>query len=205
MLTLFAVMICSCSANLVQLKNEDGKLVNKSAGLVYKSLPTSFEPVETFEEYAEYKSGKLSLTLYTIKDMDPQQWLSEKYEGIASVFCADDIEIPTLTTFEANKIILCTYDEITIGIEVFEDQEFISQVVDMFENGEETEWPLVDSKGVYQIKFASEKYLGLYYSLSYGIFPEGTFIYERGTKKCVYGEGIFDDVIAHSVYTTKTD
>lgn len=195
------VTLSSCSANLVQLKYEDGMLVNKSANLTYKSLPTSFEPTETLGEYAEYKSGKL--VLCEIKDMDPQKWLSEKYEGIASVFCASDIEIPTLSTFQTNKIILCTYDEVTIGIEVFEDEEFINEVVDMFENGEETDWPLIDSKGLYQIKFASDKYPGLYYNLMYGIFEEGTFIYDRYSKKCVDGKNVFDDVIAHSVYTTK--
>lgn len=194
-LLLVLAALTSCADKLIQLKNENGLLVNKSQGLAYKSLPTYFEPAETLEEYAEFKSGKLTLTLYSLAGMDPTEWLSEKYAGIGVVFCAEDIEVPTLSSFEANKIILCKSAEITIGIETFEDPEFIDTVIDMYENGEEAEWPLINSIGIYQIKFVSEKYPGIYYNLEYGVFEEGTFIYDRSTKKCVPGGNIFDETI----------
>jgi hypothetical protein len=193
-LALIAVVVAvsSCAnANLVSLKYKDGMLINKSAGLTYKPLPLTFEPAETVEEYAVYKET----ILYTLKGMDPTKWISEKYEGIATVFCAEDIEIPTLLTFGTNKITICLYEELVLGIHVIEDAETIATVIDMFENGEETVWPLINSIGRYQLKFESPDYPGIYFNLEYGIFEEGSFIYDRTTKRCVSADGIFDGMI----------
>lgn len=201
-LLLCAVWLTACaSLNLVSLKYENGMLINTAAGLAYQSLPSSFEPVATEEEYAVYKPR--DLILYTIAGMDPQQWLSEKYDGIASVFCAAELEIPTLATFGATKMIVCLYEEVTLGLAEITDAEVIAQAVNLFENGEEAEWPLMDSKGLYQIKFASDTYPGLYYNLSYGIFEEGTFLYDRSSKKCVNADHFFDAYIQNSAYNTK--
>jgi|GEM_PF-2560548 len=201
MLVLISIVAAASCANadLVTLKYADGMLVSKSAKLTYKPLPLTFEPAEVMEEYAVYKDT----ILYALKGMDPTKWISEKYEGIATVFCAEDIYIPTLSEFGADRIIICLYEELTLGIHEIKDADIIAQVIDMFENGEEVEWPLINSIGRYQIKFASPDYPGLYFNLEYGLFEEGAFIYDRTTKKCVDGNGIFDEYINNSVYASR--
>lgn len=168
---------------------------NKRLKLYYKPAPTCYEPVSVGEAYAYY--GKGDLTLYEVKGLDPKEWLTEEYAGTATtVFYDKDITLPTLREMNPTKVFICINEEITVCISTIEDKKLIDTLVDLFENGEEAEYPLLGSNAVYQLKFYGEElYPHIYYNITYADFPEGKFLYERNSRRCVEIGSLLDEYI----------
>ncbi|MGN1346265.1 MAG: hypothetical protein ACI4V1_05735, partial [Eubacteriales bacterium] len=185
-----------CSGTLVNLKYEDGKIQNKRLGLSYTPAPTNYEPVSVGEAYGYYE--KSDMTLYEIKGLDPHDWLTQAYAGSATtIFYSDDITLPTLTEMHPNKIYVTEGDSVTVSICAIDDQDVIDHVIDLFQNGEYAEWPLIDAYITYELKFYSEEnYPHIYYNLTYGEFSEGIFLYDRNTKRSVLIGDALADFIA---------
>lgn len=185
----------ACSASLVNFKYEDGKLINKGQKLEYYAAPTNYEPVSVGEQFGYYK--KTDLILYEIAGLDPKEWLTQEYAGSATtIFYSTDITLPTLSELEPTKVYICTGDTITYALATVENEAVVSKLVDLFENGEYEEWPLINSIETYELKFYSEdKYPHIYYNLTYGEFEEGKFIYDRTTKRSVR----IDEVLAEYI------
>ena len=190
---LAALVLASCSAKLVNLTYADGQMINKSKHLAYNAAPLNYEPVAVGEEFAYY--GKADLTLYEIVGLDPKEWLTEAYAGVATtVFYDEGITLPSLSEMDPTKVFVCLNEEITYAVATVEDKTVIDSLVDLYENGEYAEWPLVGSLGTYELKFYSEEnFPRLYYNLTYGIFPEGKFLYDRQTKRSVMIGDLLDD------------
>lgn len=187
-----ASVLTSCSGTLVNLKYENGQMVNKRLGLAYNAAPTSYQPVSIGEAYGYY--GDIDMTLYEIAGLDPKEWLTEKYAGSATtIFYDEDITLPTLSEFEPTQVLICSNLEITYAVATIEEQDIIDALVDVFENGENCEWPLVDAIETYDMKFRSEEiYPHLYYNLTYGEFESGKYLYDRNTRRCVNIGNILD-------------
>jgi len=182
---LATLLLISCSASIITLKYEDGHMINKRLGLSYIAAPLNYQPVSVGEAYGYYE--KADLTLYEIKGLDPKKWLTEEYTGASTtVFYSEDITLPSLRELQANKILVCLEGEVIYSLATVEEIDLINKVIDVFETGNSVEWPLIDSIHRYELKFYSEdNYPHIYYNLSYGEFPEGKFIYDRSTKRCV--------------------
>lgn len=192
-LGLALLMLSSCGGTLVNLKYEDGRMMNRRLGLSYIPAPTNYEPVSVGEPYGYYE--KSDMTLYEIKGLDPKEWLTQAYAGSATtVFYSEDSTLPTLSELEPNKIFVTEGDSVTISIVTVDDINVINNVIDLFENGEYAEWPLIDAYVTYELKFYSEeKYPHIYYNLTYGEFEEGIFLYDRNTKHSVMlGDALSD-------------
>ncbi len=185
LLILSSVLLFSCTATLVNFKYEDGHMINKRLGLSYIAAPFNYQAVSTGNAYGYYE--KADLTLYEVNGLDPKKWLSEEYSGASTtLFYSEDIALPTLRELGADKIFICLEDEVIYALATIDDTDLINKLIDLFENGENVEWPLVNSIQRYELKFYSEKnYPYLYFNLSYGEFEEGKFLYDRSTKKCV--------------------
>ena len=190
-----AALLTSCSGTLVNLKYEDGQMINKRLGLAYTPAPITYEPVALGEAYAYYEKAKM--TLYQIEGVDAEDWLSQAYAGSATtIFYSDDYTLPTLSEIDPDKIYVCSNEEITYSIATVEDKEIINTLIDLFQNGEFAEWPLVDAINTFELKFHSDNnYPFLYYNLTYGEFPEGKFLYDRNTKHSVMIGNLLDEYI----------
>lgn len=191
----FASLLVSCSGSLVNLKYDNGQLVNKRMNLAYTPAPTTYQPVSVGEPYAFY--GKSEMTLYEIKGLDPKEWLTQEYLGSATtVFYSDETVLPELGDFGVTQIIVCSNEEITYAIATIDDTDVINALITEFETGTPCEWPLIDAVCTYDMKFKSEElYPHLYYNLIYGEFPEGKFLYDRNSKHCVNIGTILDAYI----------
>ncbi|MBQ8332284.1 MAG: hypothetical protein IJX93_00750 [Clostridia bacterium] len=194
-LLLASSMLASCAGSLVNLKYENGQFYNQRLGVVYNVAPTNYQPRAIGDAYGYYKDS--DMTLYQITGADPKEWLSQELAGSAtSVFYSEDITLPTLEELGTTAIYLCTNTEVSAAVAVIEDEAVISEVIDLFVNGKEAEWPLLGSELTLDIKFYSaDKYPHLYYNLFYGEFPEGKFLYDRNTKHCVEVGDIFLDYV----------
>ncbi|MBQ4590492.1 MAG: hypothetical protein IJB20_00520 [Clostridia bacterium] len=184
-LGLAVLLLSSCSGTLVNLKYEDGQMINKRLRLAYTPAPTNYEPVSVGEAYGYYE--KSDMTLYEIKGLDPKEWLTQAYAGSATtIFYSDASTLPTLAELEPTKIYVTEGESVTVSINTVDDQAVINKVIDLFTNGTYAEWPLIDAYKTYELKFYSEeKYPHIYYNLTYGEFEEGIFLYDRNTKHSV--------------------
>ncbi|MBR4186202.1 MAG: hypothetical protein IKQ87_10565 [Clostridia bacterium] len=189
------LLLSSCSARLVNLTYADGQMINKAKHLAYNAAPLNYEPASVGEEFAYY--GKADIVLYEIVGLDPKEWLTEAYSGTATtVFYNEKITLPTLSEMNPSKVFVCINEEITHAISTVEDPDIIGKLVDLFENGEYAEWPLVGSIKTYELKFWSEKeYPYIYFNLTYGEFPEGKFLYDRTTKRSVMIGDLLDGYV----------
>ena len=198
-LGLAVLLLSSCSGTLVNLKYENGQMINKRLGLAYNPAPTNYEPVSVGEAYGYYE--KSDMTLYEIKGLDPKEWLTQAYAGSATtIFYSDESILPSLSELEPNKVYVTEGESVTVSINTVDDQAVINEVIDLFENGAYAEWPLIDAYKTYELKFYSEeKYPHIYYNLTYGEFEEGIFLYDRNTKHSV----MIGDVLADFIPSAK--
>ncbi len=198
-LSMATLLFSSCSGTLMTLKYEDGQMVNKRLKLAYTPAPTNYEPVSVGEEYAYYE--KSDMILYEIAGLDPKEWLTQAYAGSATtIFYADSVTLPTLDELNPNKIFVTESESVTVGIATVNDQAVIDNVIDLFQNGEYAEWPLIGAYTTYELKFYSEEnYPHIYYNLTYGEFDEGIFLYDRNTKHSVK----IDDALSGYIASAK--
>lgn len=191
---LFLLMAVTLSSCAVSLTEKDGALYDKKNGITYVAAPLCYEPKKTLDDvYA--KCGKLKLELYEIDGLSPDEWLSEKYEGIGGVWHSDGTELPDIAGFDADKVYICVEQTKTVSIGTVDDKEVIDALVKAFADGETSS--LVQNGESYKLKFESEKYPGLYYNLLYVIGSDGgNYVYDRETKRCVNVGDILKDYVS---------
>jgi hypothetical protein len=186
LLTAVLILLTSCS-NVVRITYKDGLYIDAANDIKYRNASVSYEPVSIGDEYARF--GKT--TLYTIPGTEPTEWLTEKYEGIGSVFYADNVTLPSLPEFGTVKIHVCVSGLKTISIATIDDAAVISALIDALENGEQTE--AKNPTESYYLKAASDSYPFLYYNIIYIKSADGQcYLYDRGTKRCVAAGTLLD-------------
>lgn len=189
------VLLFSCSS-VISLSYEDDLLVDKKNNVSYTFASVSFEPALIGEKYAEYK--KLNVELYTIPGLSPSKWLAEQYEGIGSIFYSTDINLPALAEFEANKVMICITADVSLPLAEITDLQDISAIIEQIDNGERAIIPPT-CENSYTLKFVSEKYPFIYYTLRYLDCGDGRYYFhDRGTKKSVHANDIIEKYIQGS-------
>ncbi len=189
--TLLFLVSCSVSGPLT-LTYDKGNLTDQKNSITYTITPMCFEPIATeLEPYAVCTDPELEL--FGIVGCDTSVWLSEKFEGIGYVyFAGEEDQLPSIDEFDANLIVICVEQTITTGIGTVSDKEDIKNIVDAFINGERT--TIIPEGDFYKLKFASDKYPGIYYNLLYIEADNGeNYIYDRSTKICsAVGEAMYE-------------
>ena len=115
--------------------------------------------------------------------MDPAKWLCE--EG-KTVFYADGVTLPTLTEMAPEQVHLCIEQASTMVLSTITDAEDIHALIDVWLNGEEVVYTGLEPNVNLRVKFESASYPGLYYSLIYLEYGDGTkVLYDRFAARCV--------------------
>ena len=181
-LILCAGVLMSCGESLPSFKNKNGKYtVGKD---VYVPSPLIYEPTYVGEAYAYYKRG--NLTLYRIGEFDPALWLTEEYvSGLTTVFHAESITLPTINELDAEKIIVCQSEEITVGLFEIKDRELIRTLTDLYENGEQISLPVTYPDTEYELKFYSANWPQIYMNISCHKYGEDLYLYDADTRRGV--------------------
>lgn len=181
-----ALILTSCS-RLVQFRFKDGMYIDTKTGTRYYNASVSYEPVSQGDEYAQFNKT----TLYMLPGTEPEKWLAEKYEGIGSVFYAEDVELPSLSEFEASKILIFVSGYNSLPLASVDDPEVISVLIDILENGDQTE--AKNTVNSYSLKLMSDKYPFICYNLIYIMGSDGQrYVYDRGTKRTVSAGTLLD-------------
>lgn len=163
---------------------ERDALVEDNLGLDYRFASISYEPATITDPYADWGD----VVLYTVKGWDPEVLLTEEYSGIGGLLYAADHPLPEFADMNCNQIYVCTASSTTICLSTIDDAEVVAEAVNQLTQGEPVDLP-EDGQTTYHLKFHSDDYAGLYYSVLFIMRGEGEegdyFLYDRGTKTCV--------------------
>lgn len=208
-------LMCFVSCTMT-LKEEDGKLIDTKNGITYLAAPICFEPSRTEDElYA--KSSKSKLELYPVSGQSTSNYISELYGGIGGLWYSDEITLPTLETFGANRVYICVEGTITTALGQITDENDINFLINAITNGETCQVPT--SGKSYKLKFESDDYPGIYYNLLYilnmtaedivkesgesGVYYNyGHYVYDRATQTCVDVGEVLEKYLPYSTSTS---
>ncbi len=175
--------------DLVKLTAEGGKYVDKANDIAYMPADVNYEPVAVGEPYADADG----VTLHVVKGLDPRQWLTEKYEGVGAIYYADTIDLPGLDGWQADAVLVCESDVITVQKAEITNPDEVAAIVAAATQNPLDSAPEGTESGtggykVYHLKFTSAVYSGLYYDLIYLDNGTNAFFYDR-TSKLYYDAG----------------
>ena len=176
--------LSSCRLHKVSFDAEHNQYVDGRTSIRYTDAPGCYEPVAIGKEYAKiYYNRKASVTLHEMGDMDPAQWLCE--EG-KTVFYAEGVTLPTLNEMAPEKVHLCIEEAVTMVVTTVTDTADIAALIDVWQNGEEVTYTGLEPTLNLRIKFESSAYPGLYYSLIYLEYGDGSkVLYDRYAARCI--------------------
>ena len=172
LLTLALVLLlCSC-AKVPGLKEEDGKYTNTKTGITYLEAPACYRASSYMPDraVARIKNKKVDdVVLYTISDKvaTNQMLTTEDFR----LFYAEGTTLPTLEEMNPTKIMIGETEAITAIYAIISNAEEVDAVVDLCLNGpsfsmDQVLWVIM-SYEVYELRFESATYEGVYYFLEY--------------------------------------
>ena len=176
--------LTACRLHKVAYDKEDNVYVDGRTDVRYIDAPGCYEPVAIGKEYAKMTyNGKTAVVFHEVGNMDPAKWLCE--EG-KTVFYAEGEKLPTLTEMAPEQVHLCVEEASTMILSTVTDAEDISALIDVWLNGEEVAYTGLEPDINLRVKFESQTYPGLYYSLIYLEYSDGTkVLYDRYASRCV--------------------
>ncbi len=190
---LLSVLLCSASCRLgIKTLSYDKQAyiyTEKSSGVSYLTAPLCYEAVSIAGEYAVWDSGRADVVFYGIGDKEPLEWLTVEDK---TVFYADSLTLPSLDDMQVSEAIVCAEGEYTVAIAKITEGAELENLKSLWLRGDACDCPLKQTENKYRLKFASEKYDWLYYSLSYIEDGEGGYyLYDRYADRCVsIGEAV---------------
>ncbi len=186
--------LTACRLHKVAYDTEDHVYADARTGIRYIDAPGCYEPVAIGDEYAKMTyNGKTAVVFHEVGGMDPAKWLCE--EG-KTVFYAEGETLPTLTEMAPEKVHLCIEEVSTMVISTITDAKDISALIDVWLNGEEVAYTGLEPDINLRVKFESQSYPGLYYSLIYLENSDGTkVLYDRYASRCVDAGDVLLDYV----------
>lgn len=192
LILVLSVLLGSCSSlHKIEYDRENNVYTDTKTGIVYTDAPGCYEPVQIGDEYARWKVNKdASIVLHVIGDMDPAKWLCE--EG-KTVFYAEGVTLPTLREMAPETLYICVEATLTMALATLTDAEVIERAITLWESAESIPYSGKEPTQNLRIKFASNAYPGLYYSLIYLEYSDGSrVLYDRSSGRCVEAGDLFE-------------
>ncbi|MBR6917248.1 MAG: hypothetical protein IKN38_03605 [Clostridia bacterium] len=195
-LALFASS-CGDDDGYENFKYEDGAIVSEETGHRFIAAPIGFQPCGMGEKCA-VKDG--AFDLYTMTDLDGKpvsvdEWMSGEYSGAATtVYYREGLEIPAFDRIDYSKCFICQEDENVVSFATIEDKTLIGKLVSAAALGEMK--TLIDEpSSVYTLKFYSEDYPMLLYSVDYLVYEGASYLFVRENKTYADVTGLIDRFI----------
>ena len=158
-----ALWLCACTGPTLVDRSEG--CVDNQSGVTYVHASACYEPVALGDKHGSLQVGdKITYALHEIKGMDPLKWLATK-EG--DVLYAKDMALPTLTQMKPVAIRVCMDASTVVEACRLDDVAVVQSVAEQYENGVSVTRPTETAPVRYTVRFCSETYAGLYYTLTY--------------------------------------
>ncbi len=165
-----ALLLCALSMTSCKVRLEVGEsgIYDEKNDVRYIYAPPVYEAVDKEEEYGTLKLNEnVSIDLFTIPDTDPIHMLTTTDLDILH---ASDLPMPTLAEMNPSSVHICV-DGSDKSYELFAitDPASIEQLVQICSESESLYeyYPAKTPTRNYRVRFASETYTGIYYTLTY--------------------------------------
>ncbi len=197
LLLLICIMLAAvaCGPKLVF---EGGRILDTKTDVYYGFAPNTYEAVAIANAiYAVWEQNDVEVAYHAIEGLPTEEYLVDEY---GYVICAEGKELPDLDGFEPTGALVCTNAEVAVSIGDIKDGATLSALVDLYINGKSVtfENTAVDTLS---IKFTSEKYPHLYFSLSVMIEEdESVYLWNRDNGRYVNVGGLLDQYIEGYLY-----
>ena len=149
-------------------------------------------------EKCAVKDGAFDLYVMTDPEGTPvssDEWMSGEYAGAATtVYYREGISLPSFEKIDYSKCFICKEDESVISFATIEDKELIGKLISGAASGKEMTM-LDEPAATYTLKFYSEEYPALFYSVDYLIFDHASYLFVRDGKTYADVTGLIDDLI----------
>ncbi len=162
-LILSILVLTSCGVTIHEGIGE-GDAMDKSNNVTWYHASTCYEAVTLAE-----KAGKLivkdrELVLYALPQMDPGKWLATED---ANILYAAGVTLPTLRDMEPTA--LNFYLDGTAKHKLFElkEEALLNTIIKDYSENQSVLYPASTPYKTYCVRFASETYPDLYYTLTY--------------------------------------
>lgn len=174
--------------------NGGSEVVDKRNDIKYLLAPMCYEPVAYMDtsEYAKLGDTKF----YAVRDADPKEYICTIDYGIYDLYYSDKLTLPSFEEFNACYVRICAVESISIQVGYIELKDTL-ELVQYYLSAESVDVPLsADIDTVQQLKFMSDDYKFMYYSVNFYKTDDGKrFIYDRSTGKCVDLGDKFDAIL----------
>jgi len=188
------LLITACSGTVKLTYDKNYNLVDEKNGITYKPVSLNISPIViSTKAYATVQDDvlKKDIELFRIADLDPKKWIAESMiTGFGTVYCSDDtLDGIDIESFDPVGFELCVSEMLTAPVRTEDEPAEAKKIVEAFLGGEKVAKP--SNTTVYELKFVSDKYPGLHYTLEYHIASDGSgYIYDRyGTDKMAVAVG----------------
>ncbi len=178
-----------------KLDSSGMSIIDRKSGASYRYMPAYIGPAERSKKaYASATISGAKQDLYTIRGLDASEWLCTEWGDV--LYSGSD-RILTITDFEPSKAYICNAEG-TVNIALVEiSGADLDAIVKCWADGEAAEYPLSDPSNAYLVRFESEKYPGLYYTVSALEYGSTVYLYSKyEDARCVDGTAALEKFLA---------
>ncbi|MBR6917407.1 MAG: hypothetical protein IKN38_04415 [Clostridia bacterium] len=175
--------LVSCSPSYEGFTYKDGAIVSDDGEKIFHPTPIGFQPCGIGEKCAVFDEA---IDLFSVLDLegnplDTGDWMTEEYAGSASVvYYRDGIVIPPVDEIDFNVCYVCNEGNTVISVATITDPEIIDTIIDTAVSGRSDALFIENEIAEYTIKFHSDAFPGLFYSVTYAVCKDGHYIVDAG-------------------------
>ena len=182
LLLVASVMLSACSSVTV-MESKNGMYVNPDTGISYHPASANYESktVNKSELVACLANEDMEENyLYAIDGVNTNRYLTTIYNDI---FYADGIALPTLREMDAKRVLFTQTKVLTASLVQLEDTAVLSALTNAYEGMSFDSDLMIYEDGCvrnleFRLKFESEYYPSLYYTLDYHSYSREITIWE---------------------------
>lgn len=191
---LLAVFINSYAGTVHLVSSMSGTVFeDKRGGVTYVLAPMCYEPVAYYHKEVYAECGDLEF--FEIRDASPKEYLCTAEYGVYDLYYSDALTLPSLEEFGANYARVYEVEDVAIQMGRLEKDDAV-ELVRYLLSAETCEVPR-DVDTSLEVKFMSDGYPFMYYSVNYYKTEEGDrYIYDRSAGRCVMLGDILESALA---------
>lgn len=168
LLALTVTAASGCGTKLQE--TPEGVKINGEEEKVFLHASVVYEPVELGQKYGSLQvSESMKLKVWSIEGLSPAEWLATE-DG--DVLYAEDVHLPTLTEMSPASVQVCAYQASVHVLRRVGDPDVLSSLVTAWETAENAPYLNRTPLRSFKLRFESEAYPSLYYSVLYLEYAE---------------------------------
>ena len=177
---------------------KDGKIMSSDGKRSFVACPIGVQPYSVGSKCAEYNG---SIDLFSVFDPDDSklpvdEWMTTEYSGnMTVVYHRDDIELPDFADLDFSVCYICREEGSVISVAEIEDKALLDRLQELVANGEAGQNGFDAAIGQYSLKFRSDDFPALFFSLDLYIYEDAWYLCSAATNARADVTGLLDDYI----------